>query len=70
MNKLVITLMAVMMLGLAGCASQQAAMKDAVKSATAKATPVASGSPLDPGDPSPLPEIAPVDEVSYTPLPM
>jgi PBP1b-binding outer membrane lipoprotein LpoB len=68
MNKLVIALMAVMMLGVAGCASQQAAMKDAVKSATA--TPVASGSPLDPGDPSPLPDIAPVDEVSYTPLPM
>lgn len=68
MNRLAIALMAVMMLALAGCAAQQAAVKDAVKSATA--TPVASGSPLDPGDPSPLPDIAPVDEVSYPPLPM
>ncbi len=68
MNKLVIALMTVMMLAVAGCASQQTAMKDAVKAATAE--PVASGTELDPGDPSPLPDIAPVDAVSYEPLPM
>lgn len=62
MNKIVIALITLVMLAVAGCAAQQAAMKDAVK------TPVASGTSIDLGDPSPLPDIAPYDDEPLPPL--
>lgn len=54
MNKLVITLMAVIMLFAAGCASNPV---------------VGTGTPIDIGDSSPLPEIAAVDDEAVDDLP-